>query len=211
MEGDFIAPEGLYTLTDEYRPTAAQALTGMPLSQVPPPTRLSSVTIRYPPTKPTGGPGLAQLLGGNKEGKKDKLVVKDREDGVSLSSSDNTPEEGGDQQHPPAQESNTANLNAPPEQHTLFSQQPQVVGKRKQSAKPKHGMRGTSSTFITRIQTMEGLSKYLQSKQGEVTYLFYNLGKHFVWIEAGSKAKVLSCRAGGRFSFNHQHRNSWFG
>jgi hypothetical protein len=61
-------------------------------------------------------------------------------------------------------------------------------------------MRTTSSTFITRLQSIEGLNKTLSSKQGEVTFLFYNTGKAFLWVEVGNKAKVrptlLGCVGG---------------
>ncbi|KAF7778567.1 hypothetical protein Agabi119p4_2912 [Agaricus bisporus var. burnettii] len=50
-------------------------------------------------------------------------------------------------------------------------------------------MRTTSSTFVTRIQTGEGWSKTLQSKQGDLTILCYNVARTFLMVEAGSKAK----------------------
>ena len=47
----------------------------------------------------------------------------------------------------------------------------------------------SSSTFITRIQTAEGLSKTLQTNQEDATFLFY-LDTTFVWVDAGVKYKV---------------------
>ena len=90
---------------------------------------------------------LAQLLGGGKSEPKKK----DRDDGVSLSSSD-TPDEGDahDTEH-----------------HVLFSG-PGGAAKKKAAARPKHNIRTTSSTFVSRVQTAEGLAKTLQSKQGDV-------------------------------------------
>lgn len=40
------------------------------------------------------------------------------------------------------------------------------------------------------MQSVEGLNKILASKQGEVTFMFYNSGKTFLWYEVGMKAKV---------------------
>ena len=75
---------------------------------------------------------------------------------------------------------------------------PSQVGKKKSIARPKHNMRTTSSTFITRLQNVDNLSRNLSSKQGETTFLFYNSSKSFIWTEAGNKAKVSSqvCRCG---------------
>ncbi|KAF8727529.1 hypothetical protein AX14_007317 [Amanita brunnescens Koide BX004] len=61
--------------------------------------------------------------------------------------------------------------------------------KKRSTARPRHSIKSSSSTFITRIQTAEGLSRTLQSKQGDATFLFYNLIKTFVWVEAGTKSR----------------------
>lgn len=189
-ESTFVAPEGVYSVTDEHKPNNQQNLAvhiGTPLYA----SKVSSIVLRFPPPKQGGAPGFAQLLGGGKsEPKKEKpeKVAKERDDGVSLSSSD-TPEET-DPPPPSAQEHNTANPSTTQEHHTLFSHPP-AVGKKKNIARPKHNIRTTSSTFITRMQTAEGMTKNLQTKQGDVTFLFYNMAKSFVWIEAGSKVKVF--------------------
>lgn len=181
-----MAPEGVYSVTDEHKPLLASnqaALAGQSIY----PTKVCSVVVRFTATKQGGAPGLAQLLGGNKEQRKGNLItLKEREDGVSLSSSD-TPDEGeqpssSTQEHPPASPS------MPHEHHTLFSHS---ASKKKNAARPKHNIRTTSSSFITRIQTAEGLTKNLQAKQGDATFLFYNQAKSYVWAEAGSKTKVL--------------------
>jgi len=180
-ESTFVAPEGVYSVTEEHKPAVNNA-------SAPFPTRLSSVVVRFTGAKQGGAPGFAQLLGGNKEFKKDK-GSKEREDGVSLSSSD-TPDEG-EQPSPPTQESSPTSPTLPHEPHTLFSHPPAAGNyKKKQVSRPKHNIRTTSSTFITRIQSAEGLTKTLQSKQGDTTFVFYNLVKSFLWVEAGSKAKV---------------------
>jgi catabolite repression protein CreC len=189
MENDstFVAPEGVYSVTDEHKQTQAQSY-AMNIGNAVYPSRVSSAIVRFPAPKQGSAPGFAQLLGGGKsEPKKDRAVnSKEREDGVSLSSSD-TPDES-DPQPPASQELAAGSSTYEP--HTLFSHP--ASAKKKTIARPKHNIRTTSSTFITRIHTVESLSKALQSKQGDVTFLFYNLAKSFAWIEAGSKSKVSS-------------------
>lgn len=186
-ESTFVAPEGVYSLTEEHKPSLAQSTTAPILFL----TKVSSVVIRVPPAKTQGGgpPGLAQLLGGNKDAKKDKERDKNvtglKEDGYSLSSSD-TPDEND--QLPSIQENGNPASPSLPEQQTIFSSG--GGGRKKHGARPKHNMRTTSSTFVTRIQTGEGWSKTLQSKQGDLTLLCYNVAKSFLMVEAGSKAKV---------------------
>lgn len=183
-ESTFVAPEGVYTVTEEHKPTVLPVHTINSVPQ-PYPTRVSSVLVRFPASKQGGAPGLAQLLGGgNREARKDK-GSKEREDGISLSSSD-TPDEGDIPQD---------NNNIPPsptttrEPHGIFSHHP-VAGKKKTAVRPKHNIRTSSSTFISRVQHAEGFPRVLQSKQGDTTFLFYNVAKTFLWIEAGSKSKV---------------------
>ena len=62
--------------------------------------------------------------------------------------------------------------------------------KRKTVSRPKHSIRTTSSSFVTRLQTAEGLTRTLANKQGDVTFMFYNALKSFFWTEVGIKAKV---------------------
>ncbi|KAG2020119.1 catabolite repression protein creC [Coprinopsis cinerea AmutBmut pab1-1] len=179
-ESTFVAPEGVYSVTDEHKTLASQ-LNAVSAGPSIHPTRVSSVVVKFPPSKPGGAQTFANLLGGgNKDAKKDK-VPKEKEDGVSQSSSDTDelePQPSTSQEH-----SNGT------EQHTIFSNPSSTTGKKKNVTRPKHNIRTTSSTFISRIQTAEGISKTLGSKQGDVTFLFYNLAKTFNWIEAGSKAK----------------------
>lgn len=168
-EATFVAPEGVYSITEEHKPTLVQTYT-VNANQSGHPTRLSTVQVKYPVAK-SGTPGFAQLLVGNKEAKKV------REDGVSLSSSD-TPDE----------DPTSTQENALPNPQALFSHP--TATKKKQISRPKHNIRTTSSTFITRVQTAEGGVKALHSKQGDATFIFYNCAKTFLWLEAGSKAKV---------------------
>ena len=170
-ESTFVSPEGIYSVTETYNPAPVHV---HPVNVQPPsyPSKLSTVTVRFPAQK-QGTPGLAQLLSGNKETKKDKT-----HDGVSLSSSD-TPEESFPSPEMSGQDPST-------EIPSLFS--PTATGNKK-PVRPKHNMRNTSSTFISRMQVAENLAKTLQSKQGDITFLFYNSSKSFLWVEVGAKSK----------------------
>ena len=204
MESDsaFVAPEGVYSVTEEHKPL--QVLTHSTAAHPIHQTRLSTITIRYPVKHPAS-PGIAQFLGANltKDLKKEKdrekekeVVVKERPllDERSMSSSD-TP----DSYTSPDVATPDLSASTPTEpQHKLFSHPYIPAGKKKSTlSRPKHNMRTTSSTFITRFQGAEGLNKTLSAKQGDVTFLFYNTGKAFLWLEVGNKAKVrplvLSC------------------
>jgi len=219
MENDstFVAPEGVYSVIEEHRPSTINP--NVSTTNVPPalyPTKLSTILLRYPAhNKASGSQAFAQLLGGGKEkdAKKDKGKTDDagkdkdkdnhlkppareREDGVSLSSSDTQDDVGNGSPdlsagNPPVPEV----PNTPAHEHlnTIFStHSPTNVasGKKKANTRPKHSIRTTSSTFVSRVQTAEGLAKHLQSRQGEVTYVFSNHLKSFVWTEVGSKVKV---------------------
>ncbi|KAJ7074171.1 catabolite repression protein creC [Mycena amicta] len=167
----FVAPEGVYSVTEEHKPSLLPHLISNPVVY---PTRVSSIAVRFQ-AKSGGGAAFVQLLGGNKDSRKDKS----KDDSLSISSSD-TPDEDG-----PAQENIPPST---PREHTLFAGPP-AVGKKKAFSRPKHNIRTTSSTFVTRVQNAEGFPRSLQSKQGEVTFLFYNVSKTFLWLEAGAKAK----------------------
>ena len=217
MENDstFVAPEGVYSVIEEHRPSAINPhATSINSPQATYPTKLSTILIRYPAhNKGSGSQALAQLLGGGKEkdAKKDKGKTDDtgkdkdphlkpppreREDGASLSSSDTQVDVGNTSPDlsagsPPVPEVPTSPAHE--QLSTIFSTHSPsntAGGKKKTSTRPKHSIRTTSSTFISRIQTAEGLGKHLQSRQGEVTYVFYNYHKGFIWTEVGSKAKV---------------------
>lgn len=194
MENDstFVAPEGVYSITEEHKPTGATQAT---VNSVPIlfPARLSAVTVRYPATKSPNSPGLSQLLGANreKEPKKDKAAnSKERDDGLSISSSEDPDEGSPDVSTAPPPETAKASPIVPHDSpNTIFHHNAPAAGKKKSAARPKHNMRTTSSTFITRLQNADNLHKTLQSKQGEATYLFNNSAKSFIWTEAGAKAK----------------------
>lgn len=209
MESDsaFVAPEGVYSVTEEHRPPAipAHQTTSTPAATAatasnnntntsPYPSHVSAVTVRFNPSKPTGSPGLAQLLGANltRDSRRDKDKDKDKDksllDERSLSSTE-TP----DDSTPPEVSSPQASVPldspiAPEPHHPLFAH-PSPATKRKIVTRPKHNMRTTSSSFITRMQTIEGLGKILSNKHGDATFLFYNCNKAFHWVEVGSKSK----------------------
>ena len=195
-ESTFVAPEGVYSVTEEHKPSLLGVHTANALPHLHP-TKLTTAVIKFPANRPGNNQSLAQLLGGGnreKEPKKDKAPSKEqREDGLSVSSSD-TPDDA-------PQAGSTDNANTPAgdgplpspvisHENTIFSQTPVMLGKKKTIVRPKHNMRTTSSTFITRMQNADNFHKILQSKTGESTFLFYNTAKSFIWTEAGTKAKV---------------------
>lgn len=200
-ESTFVAPEGVYSVTEEHKPSMLGVHTANSLPHLHP-TRLTSVVIKFPAIKP-GINQFAQLLGGNREKdpKKDKVPPKEQpQDGLSVSSSD-TPDDppGIGSAETPNMPSGDTPLNSPviPHENTIFSQTT-AMGKKKTVVRPKHNMRTTSSTFITRLQNADNFHRILQSKSGDVTFLFYNTAKSFIWTEAGSKPKVwrpILCRS----------------
>ncbi|KDQ07244.1 hypothetical protein BOTBODRAFT_149285 [Botryobasidium botryosum FD-172 SS1] len=209
-ESTFVAPEGVYALAEEIRPPSIAHLPSS--APILFPARLSTVVIRFPPPKQLATPGLSSLLGGKEREKRSKRdekgTAKDKRpanDDHSVSSNENV-EEGGatvdpaNPDHLPPSNNihdHDGNLNGghpppPPIPPTpLFSPlSSALTGKKKSISRPKHNIRTTSSSFITRIHTIEGMSKLLSSKQGsDVTFLFYNAAKNFYWNELGSKLK----------------------
>ena len=207
----FVAPEGVYSVTEEHKPTTLNPHIVITTPSLYP-TRVSTALVRFPASsKQTGGigsPGLAHLLGGGKSIGRDKDKEKGDagkplvgDDGKSLSSSDNAGTDddlngsgSGQDVGIAASPQNNSPLHAQPlqasEQPNLFSQPAQISGKKKSVSRPKHNIRTTTSTFVTRLQAMEGLTKVLQGKTGEVTFMFYNQGKNFFWTELGTKPKV---------------------
>lgn len=186
-EATFVAPEGVYSLTEEHKPQILQLTSNSPSLY---PTRISSVTIKYAVKGATQG--LSGLLGrqdarkDKDKGDKDKGGDKDP-DRASLSSSDNPNDEGSGGSSADAKQQPPHPSFAGP---SLFA--PHVAGaggKRKTLSRPRHNMKTTSSAFVTRHQTAEGLNRILGSKQGDVTYVFFNSGKSIFWSETGIRAK----------------------
>lgn len=202
-ESSFVAPEGVYTVTEEHRHNliGVHTITAAPVTY---PTKLKTVTVKFTAAKNANSQVLSQLLGGNreKENKKEKekqekeRLDKEREakqqDGLSVSSSE-TPDDAPSPDpstFSPSPDNVTSPTLAHEQLNSLFGGPSQAqVGKKKSAARPKHNMRTTSSTFITRLQNVDNLNRNLASKQGETTFLFYNSSKSFIWTEAGCKAK----------------------
>ena len=178
----FVAREDVYSLTEDHK--------SIPVAHTYP-MRLSTITVRFPATKQPAIQGLGQLLGGGKNFWKEKGLAPTppaKDDGSSVLSGDTledvtSPDVGGLQAT-----TTPTSIVMPDQNHGLFG--PPVGGRRRALSRPKHNMRTTSSTFITRLLHVDGLAKVLQAKQGEVTYMFYNSAKSFYWVEAGVQAKV---------------------
>lgn len=195
-ESTFVAPEGVYTVTEEHKLSALGVHT-VNAAPVTYPTKLRTVTVKFSTAKTANTQVLSGLLGGNreKENRKDRERQQQekagqRDDGLSVSSSE-TPEDAPSPD-PSTFSPSPDNVTSPTLGHdqlnSLFGG-PSQAGKKKSIARPKHNMRTTSSTFITRLQNVDNLSRTLSSKQGEITFLFYNSSKSFIWTEAGNKAK----------------------
>ena len=195
----FVAPEGVYTNTEEHKPTPLNPhiIVSTPSTY---PTRLSTIVVHYPLTKHAVTPGLAHLLGGGKDNKskekekerekeKEKEREKEKDDGQSLSSSEKLGTDD-DTSGSPDNLASPALQPSSSQSPTFFSSQAMNMGKKKSVSRPKRNIRTTTSTFVTRLQSAEGLTKFLQNKQGEVTYMFYNSSKNFFWTELGTKPKV---------------------
>lgn len=190
-ESTFVAPEGVYSVTEEHK----HSLLGVHTVNASPivyPTQIKTITLKFVASKAANSQVLSQLLGGNREkDKKDKLLPgkEQREDGLSVSSSE-TPDDAPSPEISTSPDSVPTPVLTHDQLNTIFSHSPAQGGKKKSIVRPKHNMRTTSSTFITRVQNVDNLTRTLQSKQGETTFLFYNSGKSFIWAEVGSKAKV---------------------
>ena len=133
-ESTFVAPEGVYSITEEHKPVplAQHTISAAPILY---PTKVSTVSVRFPTTKSTNAPaGFSQLLSGGreKEGKKEKVLAKDREDGLSVSSSDDPDDGSPDASSTPAPDNANSTPAIPHEQlSTPFAALPGALGKRK--------------------------------------------------------------------------------
>ena len=173
-------------MTEEQKPPPPHA--NLPSTQQIYPTRLSSVIVNFPQPKPTSA-GFTALLGGTIKpkdpDKRDKKGGGSGNNGYedSLSSSDQ-----GDEISDPTEADAATPVQPAPT--SLFSPGPDATGKKKSTRRPKHNIRTTSSSFVTRLQSTENLNRHLSSRTGEVTFMFYNAAKTFFWTELGSKSKV---------------------
>jgi len=186
-----VAPEGIYSLTEELKPLQAVSLIAS--TPILFPTRVSTVTIKYP--SKTTAQGLSGLLSGSRNPQPQPAAAPAApaaKETDSAGSSDNINQDdaaGSNGSSGAVNASSTNNNNNNLHQHSLFAQ-PTQNGKRKAQSRPKHNMKTTSSAFVTRHQSTEGLNRILQAKQGDVTFTIYNSAKSLFWSEVGARAKA---------------------
>ena len=141
--------------------------------------------------------------------------MKEKEDGQSLSSSDHQASEEDGTSGSPEKSDSPALLptasQSPLLDHTKGFLSPTIGMKKKSVSRPKRNIRTTTSTFVTRLHSAEGLTRALQNKQGDVTFMFYNQAKNFFWTELGTKTKVcyhlssVPCLPSLQHARNHSH------
>lgn len=192
-ESTFVAPEGVWTLTEQHIPPIIQS--HLPSTQQLYPTRISTISVKFPAKG--GAQGFTSLLGGGgkaKDSEKDKRDLKDKKAGYEDSVSSSEGQDDGPSDLPMDPDLERERDPSPLQQPlpaSLFSPGPDTpLNKKKSVRRPKHNIRTTSSSFVTRIQSAEGLNKILANKVGETTFLFYNAAKSFFWTEVGTKSKV---------------------
>ncbi|CAE6442250.1 unnamed protein product [Rhizoctonia solani] len=185
-DSTFVAPEGVYSLTEEYKPPPIHTTTAGIAASFH--SKLTTITVKFAPPK-AGSQGITSLLGGGKAVKEKEKDKKRDEDVQGNASGESEHELGGEQEPEPDMD----DPSTPQQQQQLFSPtglKPSPLTPRKKSvARPKHNIKTTSSSFVTRLHTMEGLTKYLGSKSGDVTFMFYNAGKSFYWMDVSGKLK----------------------
>jgi catabolite repression protein CreC len=188
-ETSFVAPEGMYTMAEEHRPPPLHVHlpTTLPLY----PTRLSTVIVKFPTPK-TPSPGFTALLGGGGKGKE---IERREKRGLSTNGahedSQSSSEQGEEVSPDPGDPDREKGTSTIPPPTSLFSPGSESgLSSKKSTRRPRHNIRTTSSSFVTRLQTTENLNKHLSLMSGDVTFLFYNFAKGFLWTELGTKAKV---------------------
>ncbi|KAG8760766.1 hypothetical protein FRC14_002062 [Serendipita sp. 396] len=215
----FVAPEGSYSFLEEHKPhlvtvsamNAALYPTRISSITIRFQTKATS-SVAPGLTALLGGVKDARAKEKEKERERERekeavgLVSnkdREREGRESISSSDNglDEREPGDLTTLATSTQETAvnmstvdsSVNVPGPPHfaptTLFPPPLNSSRRRSQSSRKMQSIRTTSSSFVTRLQTMEGLSKVLGNQSGEATYLFYNASKSFIWTQIGQKGK----------------------
>ncbi|KZO90507.1 WD40 repeat-like protein [Calocera viscosa TUFC12733] len=185
-ETSLTAPEGIYHLTDDVKPPVLHSqIVNSPNLY---PSRLTTITVSFPGKQ--ASQGLAALLrrdkgdsGRQREAEEPEPAPAGEESGSEGSHNNNNNNESDSD---PLAASDTQ-----PPTPGLFSPTSPAPpgGKKKASARTTHNIRSTSSSFVTRIHTTEGLTKHLASKSGDVTFVFYNGAKSFFWYEIGGGMK----------------------
>lgn len=168
MDSSLVAPEGLYLASTSHFPPAY-----FPTTLGPPviPTKLNTVSIFYPPKKEGG---LGNLLG---IASKDPVDVDSAEKESFHTSSVSTGFSKG-----------VSGVGTPFLSRSMAGGKDGSVGPR-----PKSNIKSTSSSFVTRVQSLEGMGKVMgeRARGGEeVRWTFWNLGRVWGWVELGGKAKV---------------------
>ena len=133
-ESTFVAPEGVYSVTEEHK----HSLIGVHTVNAAPanfPTRVKTVTVKFPAAKSANSQVLSQLLGGgkDKENRKEKSGSKD--DGLSVSSSE-SPEDAPSPDPSTSPDSVPTPNMAHEQLSTIFSHAPAQIGKKKSMARP---------------------------------------------------------------------------
>lgn len=155
------------------------------------PVRMSWVSVWFPPR---GDKGFLGMSGGGQGAQGQGQGAPPMSPGFDGASSDSSSDMGSDQ--PAAPMPMEVPLSALPQGQT-GKRMPFTRGQTVSGAnlpRPKNNLRSSNSTFVTRLQTYDGLLKMLQdrSKQGGemARWGFWNLGRTVGWGEEGGKVKV---------------------
>lgn len=148
--------------------------------------KMAWITVNF---KAKSGQGFGGLLGksGDANGASAQQQANKNDNyEASITSSDSTP---------PSSEANTASQPeaAMSPQGSSSKKLPFTKGSNQALPRPKNNLRSSNSTFVTRMQTCENLSKVLadRAKAGEtVKWGFWNYGRTVCWGEEGGRIKV---------------------
>ncbi|EJU05165.1 WD40 repeat-like protein [Dacryopinax primogenitus] len=165
----FTAPEGVYSLTDDFKPPVLH--TQIVNSPNLYPSMLTTVTVNF--QGKVQAQRFAAIL---------RRQDKDKQDEAHHDGESDVSSEGEEGDAP-------ADPDIPPPTPGIFSPSPDPFQGKRKPPRATHNIRSTSSSFVTRIHTAEGLTKHLSSKSGEVTFVFYTGGKSFFWCELGGQQK----------------------
>ncbi|KAG9007367.1 hypothetical protein FRB94_014394 [Tulasnella sp. JGI-2019a] len=203
----FISPEGAYTQLEEHKPPALHSYYSSLSASSPTAaqiaTRVSIVTVTFPAVKQPSSQAFSSLLGGNKsdkhnakkvaalEGKHQPTLPAVHDKDESESSGDNPNPNPDDPVDIPPRNPSPPPAADHPHHPVLFS--PTLgagLPSKKKSTRSKQNLKTTTSSFVTRYQAMEGFSKHLAAKTGDVNFMFYNSGKSFFMTEMETANKL---------------------
>ncbi|KZT55092.1 WD40 repeat-like protein [Calocera cornea HHB12733] len=189
-ETSLTAPEGIYHLTDDVKPPVLHSqIVNSPNLY---PSRLTTITVSFPARQATQG--LAALLRRDRTDKQPEVEQQQQQQQQQhhpLPAGEREADESVSDEEHESDSDPAASSDAPPPTPGLFAPPAPAPlnGKKKPAARTTHNIRSTSSSFVTRIHTTEGLTKHLASKSGDVTFAFYNGAKSFFWYELGAGMK----------------------